>query len=547
MERSVTIVFEKATFKVKSKAKPSATPSSNAPSQRARRPFGAFSPRTTRLLTYGLGFLAFYLFLTVGYGEVLERAEQESFVSSAPESMYYVLSQPLGTLWLWGRYGLLLFKWAVVGGAVLALVYTLTARLVDYALQLPRRLEGLGFLVPTGQIIWMVWKGTHLYFKEEPSRFVVMAVGFLLLFALLSLLTYAVKRLRRQASAAAPQSVRPYGLLLVLVLVAATAVVARTYNANEWLTARLQNLEQREEWETMIEEASKAERPTRAVNAYNAIALLRTGRLLGEMYNVPYDFPAVRLKDAGMEYDLFCCDCNYHAGLINSSYRSAMELIVVNGPNLRLYKRMALCALLNDEEVLCRKYLKVISGNPFERDFVERIEGYLKDKNSVESNPTFAALRKLSPREERCELNYRTPVFLGYNIGLGAGSSETLWTSIAACLYSKDLNAFLPRAQIIAQHGLAFPECMQQAIAIMALKQPELLASFPQVSSYVPGLINSFLLDAKPFVKDREALRRELKERWLGTYVYYYYTENNNPEQLLKPASGGENGNTGVN
>lgn len=63
----------------------------------------------------------------------------------------------------------------------------------------------------------------------------------------------------------------------------------------------------------------------------------------------------------------------------------------------------------------------------------------------------------LDPREERFEQNYQQPLFLGYNIGLNSGTDATLITSAAACLYSKDLQSFLARAQILAQKGLPSP------------------------------------------------------------------------------------------
>ena len=117
-----------------------------------------------------------------------------------------------------------------------------------------------------------------------------------------------------------------------------------------------------------------------------------------------------------------------------------------------------------------------------------------------------------------------------------------LQTSVAASLYSKDLQSFLLRAQIMAQKGMPFPACVQQALAILSLKKPELLQAFPQVGRFVPDEIRSFLMDAKPYVGDRLALRHELRDRWLGTYVYYYYTENNDPDQVMKPQTGEKSG-----
>ena len=44
------------------------------------------------------------------------------------------------------------------------------------------------------------------------------------------------------------------------------------------------------------------------------------------------------------------------------------------------------------------------------------------------------------------------------------------------------------------------------------------------------------------FGGDRLRLRHELRDRWLGTYVYYYYTENNDPDQVMKPNSTQQSG-----
>ena len=39
--------------------------------------------------------------------------------------------------------------------------------------------------------------------------------------------------------------------------------------------------------------------------------------------------------------------------------------------------------------------------------------------------------------------------------------------------------------------------------------------------------MQNFLMDAKPIMNDKDKLREELKERWMGSYMYYYYCENN--------------------
>lgn len=485
------------------------------------------------MLTYGLAFAAFFVFLSFVYGDVLHRTEQESYISTSPDTLYYLLSQPFGRLYWLGRWGLLIFKWPLLGGAVLALVYTLTARLIDYALCLPRRLEGLGVVAGLGQIGWMLWMGTGLYFKNEPSRFILLAALMLLVSALMAAVVWIF---RRRHPATLPDRVRPYGLIAVLLLSGGVSWAALRFNDNEILTARMQNLVWEQRWEDMVSAARSAVRPTRTIAVYHAIALLQQGQLLEGMYDIPYDFYRPRLNnpESHNEYNLFLADANFYSGLLNASYRNAMDNTVMNGPRLVNFKRMALCAMLNGEKELCRKYLALVGRSPGEQAFVEKYGAMADDPKLAEKDEELKKVLELYPLEDHFEQNYREPAFLGYNVGLSTGSDATLVTSAAACLYSKDLQSFLPRAQVMAQKGMAFPPCMQEAIAIMALKQPELLKAFPQVGRFVPDQINSFLLDAKPYVKDRLALRHELRDRWLGTYTYYYYTENNDPDQVVK-------------
>ena len=491
---------------------------------------------TAKWVTYILGFLLIYGFFTLVYGDVIERAEQDMYISSAPESMAYLLTQPLGHLYYASRWVMLLCKWAALGGAFLALVMTLTAAAADYAFCLPRKLRGLGFLIPVAEIAWMVWRGVNLYYKNEPSMVVLVPLAALAVVLVLALLVAVARHFAKGNAKAAPERLRPWGALVMLLALVATGVTTRKVNENTILTARFQNLAAREDWDTIIEEAQKAKRPTRSVAAYYAIALEETDQLLDHIFDIPFDYPKLKLDkyDGNEEYGIFVSDCNYHAGLLNCAYRTAMDYTVVAGPRLVSYKRMAVSALVNGEVDLCRKYLALIEQMPFESDFVEHYKAIADNPKLAENEDVIKHVVSLYPQEDHYEQNYMPPAFLGYNVGLGKGSDNTLITSAAACLYSKDLRAFMIRAQIMKQKGMRFTEAMQQAVAIFALKNPDVLQQFPEVSQFVPDQLRSFLLDAKPYIDDREALRRELKEAWLGTYFYYYYTENNDPSQTVK-------------
>lgn len=491
-------------------------------------------------MAYAIGFILVWAFFTFVYGDILHRAEQDIYISPYEESFSYILTQPFGHLYYLARWPMLLCKWPWLGGLLLSLIMTIAAVALDYALCLPKKLSGIGYVVPAATIGWMIWRGSNIYYKNEPSLILLIpfaAMAAALVLALIVGIVKLIVRKRQQAEAAiVPAKVRPWGVLMPIVLMGGLTWASYQFNYYAMVTARLQNMCSEEDWEGIIDEVRKVKRPSRAVAAFYAIALEETDQLLNGLFDIPFDYPKLRFDsfDGSEEYGLFLVDCSLHSGLLNTAYRCGMDHVVVNGPRLYIYKRMAIAALLNKDYPLAKKYLALIEKMPFESDFVEKYRPMVDNPSLTEKDPTLAHILSLYPRSDKFEQNFQPPAFLGYNVRLSSGSDNTLLTSAAACMYSKDLKAFLQRAVIMHQKGMSFPNSVQQAIAILSLQQPELLQQFPEVGRFVPDEIRSFLLDAKPYVKDRIALRRELKERWLGTFVYYYYTENNDPNQVVK-------------
>ena len=183
-----------------------------------------------------------------------------------------------------------------------------------------------------------------------------------------------------------------------------------------------------------------------------------------------------------------------------------------------------------EEKELAEKYFRILESQPFEEAFVERYRPMAANPKLIEEDAELAKVRRLKPREHKFEQQYRQPAFMGYNLGLMEGSDETLITSVAACLYSKDLMAMMPRVMAMQQKRMNLPMTVQQAIACFSLKDK---GAHKDVANMLPNRqlvmseMQNFLMDAKPIMNDKDKLREELKERWMGSYMYYYYCENN--------------------
>jgi hypothetical protein len=297
------------------------------------------------------------------------------------------------------------------------------------------------------------------------------------------------------------------------------------------------------DWESMADEALSVSRGTRVTAAYYAVALVQQEQLLEHIFDFAFDYPqdGINLADKGQtEAGLYEADCNFYAGLVNSAYRSAMERHVMAGPSICNYKRLALCSIINGEMNLAKRYMKALEEVPFESDFVDRYGPMIDNPKLIVEDPELVKVLHLAPRETTYEQNFRRPVFLGYNVGLSYGSDQTLITSIAATLYSKDLLRFMNMASVLRQKtGGRLPAIVRQAIMIYSMTHEEVKNVFPEVCNDRVMLSNfhAFVAEAKPYLKDKAELRKQLKQNWLGTYYYYYYCENNEPYQVRKANS----------
>lgn len=533
------------------------------------------------VLPYVLTFILVWIFCSDIYGDMLTRAQQETYVSSHAVTMKFLTDKEWGTLYWGARYLMLAFRSALLGGLLLATLLTLAVWAMDRFLCLPKYLRGLSALLPFALLGWMVSRGYSLFYKNEPSVIVLypllLALGTLLLAGIVTLVKRFSKTPVKVAETTGSDAARwkrwPVAALIPVVGFATLTPYTLCNYENEIITARMQNrilTGDIDEIALLVDDGLSAKQPTRSVAAYYAVGLMQTHQLLNRIFEIPFKYPEMPLdqKDGNEEYGIFEADCDFFTGLINPAYRAAMDKVVMNGPTIYQLKRMALCAIVSEQKNLARKYLKTISEMPFEQDFVDRYAPMVDDPQLIEQDPMLAEVLKLKPEESRFEQNYRRPIFMGYNIGLMSGSNEAIDASIAACLYSKDLVNFLPRAGVLKSIGRPLPQCVKEAIVIHGIKHPEAFEMFPELapSNNTVGstfhTVQSFILAIQNYYKEKygaggdwqarmmkdlkggvpEEVRDALAPEWLGHYVYYYYCEN-----IKKKEQGEHKDKSGVN
>lgn len=499
----------------------------------------AVSSKRLPLLIYGLGFLLLAVFCCWTYGDVFRHIAEEDFVCADAEAMTFVRRLTYGNLYWGARYVLLVFKNQWLGGLLMAALLTLCAWLFDRLIaERKMMLRGAGFLLVCALLSQMVHRGFNLFLRCEVSTFVIWTLAFFLVALVTGIVGFFVYRGKKESNGGRI----PVAALLALVAYALLTLQAIRPGENVRVSCRMQNLMIDQEWEEMADAARACKQPCRTVAALYVISLVQQNQLLQHVFDIPYNYPKLELDNVGGDDEgiNYIADCNLYAGLPNAAYHTSMENLVMQGPRLHIYKRMAICAILNDEVELAERYLNLIGKVPFEQDFIERYKPFVGNPELLKQEPMFVGIMQLYPRENRFEQNYRQPVFLGYNVGLLSGSDATLVTSVATCMYSKDLNNLLLRTNIFQQKQ-SLPLVVQQCIAIASLNRQGLLDQYPQVKSnamLMPEL-QRFVTDAKPFLdrqkaaandEEKNAIRTEmaeaLRDSWLGSYYYYYYCGN---------------------
>ena len=129
----------------------------------------------------GVGLLFFLLSLLWAswwMGDVFRIAYERSFIVADSTLMFWLWQKSFGWLWIIGRALLIMYRWKIVGGLLVAVLLTVGSWLFGYCLRLPQRWRILQFLPAS---LWMLWTAkvglnrdlgrNHLALEEKQAKF----------------------------------------------------------------------------------------------------------------------------------------------------------------------------------------------------------------------------------------------------------------------------------------------------------------------------------------------------------------------------------------
>lgn len=477
-------------------------------------------------------FLLYWLFSNYVYADVFYICEQFSLFAFDSVLMKEVMAIWFGPAMYVGRMFLLLFKFPVLGGFVYALILTAISLLISYVFRLRNSWRLFSF-IPFAWLMGLMHLGLNVYTRYDSSLIFSFPLVALLLLSVAAVVVKVVtKRSLMRTLKDYSNDKKLFNLsncLVAIIAFAGLTYMAGTSYLNTVCTAKMQRLLQNQEWEEMIEAAQANKRPSKPVAAYYAIALVHTDQIVDKLFDIYFQYPNINLFNRTGGHDdgtfLFEPDVDLYGGLTNTSYHYNMEHSVTEGLTTYRLKAMCMAAMLNKETKLAYKYMSIIEKIPFEGQFVEKYKPMLYDKSLMASDPMLSRIIELQPHFNRFEEELVRPVFLGYYKTVSEGSKRVVMNSMAASLYTKDLNDFTNILSLFMNEP-SVPPTFEQALIVQALRDSNSVF-MDHLPEYAKTMTRQILSDARDLgdisVVDKGL---NLRDKYTGNYLFYYFYQN---------------------
>jgi len=286
---------------------------------------------------------------------------------------------------------------------------------------------------------------------------------------------------------------------------------------------KMQRLCEQHDWKQMLETANQVEEPTKAIAAYRIIALANKNILARELFR----YPCIEKKSASQyltDQPIYYEDLFLYASFPNNAYLWSMEFWVTTGSTYEHLKKMALCALLNDESDLAKRYIGLLKQTMFQSKWAEEHEQYIDHPEKLfRKYPEFVKTKKEMPVQDKIiTMEPLSKTYMSYS-KMGTASVER---RLLADIYRKDMKAFMIdiiEAQSVYKDGM--PSCIKEALVICAINgNPKILIPFRVERPFAQDVAN-FFNEVRTY-SDRETASKALKGRYGNTFSYYFVFSN---------------------
>lgn len=145
---------------------------------------------------------------------------------------------------------------------------------------------------------------------------------------------------------------------------------------------------QHSEWRKALEHASTYPGTNRLIIYFTNLSLYKTGQMGDSLFH----FNHIGKDDLWLEWPggklslFFGAEIFYHLGYFNETYRRAYDAMVLTGQNPRSLKCLAKISLVNGNNGLVEKHLKILDQTLFYRKWSQHYKSFLQDPDLMQED-----------------------------------------------------------------------------------------------------------------------------------------------------------------
>lgn len=282
---------------------------------------------------------------------------------------------------------------------------------------------------------------------------------------------------------------------------------------------------QEQEWAKTVE-ISRTENTNRVIYLYRNLALWKQGRLCEELFDYYADIPPA-VSDISM-YSLMGEEICYYYGLVNESYRWAMENMVVNGVKAEHLLNMLKAAILNKEVTLAIRYYNILSETLFYKKEARKYREYIFNPEKLDECPELnVAVRFMPAKDELLQRNSSLEFFLLENfMNLEVNSFETLELAMSAVLLLKKKDYFWRFANMYKANNIPMPRAVQEASLLFLSLSGNQNPGDLDIGKATVQRYNQFVALMQSSRPGDERTLQKVRDNYGDTFWGYYFTVN---------------------
>lgn len=303
------------------------------------------------------------------------------------------------------------------------------------------------------------------------------------------------------------------------ILLFATTIIGCKYPYALKQELRLERLAHEMQFKQMVEEMEDMDISSRLLAAYRVVALIGTDQLSEKIFNYNYAYCRPGFFHYGEEIG-FYPEILFYASFPQISYRWCMEANTDSYKRPYLFQLMALCAFVNEEYKLARRYCNLLAETFYYRNWAKEMLNDLNNPEEyIKKYPILASIKKARPFTEITGAIKGVAGIYDPYMALPNVCAER---RILTKLYRRKLNEVETEVKLSRYMKTGIPRCIQEGLILKAIltNNIDMLKNFP-IDQDVYDFVCRFVEYYKRHYKEKD-VALQMKEKFGYCYCHYF-------------------------